>query len=480
MISEASITSLPASQDETGLLELIKLLETGLVITNSQSQVLLWNNWMERVTGIKAQEANNRSLAQLFSQPPSPALLDAIEQACNDRLSRRLSHQLHPFLLPLSQPASGQQLHHSILARPMKFAGQSACLLQINDVTNTVRREQHLRDAEALLRFEKEILSLVAHNQPIESVWQALTTGMQKLAPGSEAGLLLLDEHSQYLTNPVTSSHGYLPSQLTVNSQTPAGAAARTGRLQLAEFQNQEQPAFWWCHPLTTSEERLAGVLQLAWPATTQEPTASLTLLERSAQLAAIALQNHQQLLQVRYLAQHDALTGLANRSLLNDRLQDQCVHARQKQQGFALLFIDLDGFKSVNDEYGHDAGDALLIELSRRLQKHLDSRDLVARLGGDELVVLSQQTQTQHQAFALAEQLNDLLSQPFDWQGFHLQAGASIGIALFPDQGDTANKLLTQADNAMYLAKSRGKGQAASCDLSAVVYNEQNSNSEG
>jgi len=463
MISN-SFTSTTATEKD--LLDLIKLLEAGLIITNRFGQVLLWNPWMERVTGISATQALNQKLHQIFATSPAQALLDTIEQACDDRLSRRLSHQLHPRLLPLEQANSAEALHHSILVRPLLFSGQNACLLQINDVSSTVRREAHLREAEALLRFEKEVLSLVANNQKIETVWLALCTGMQTLAPGAEAGVLLWQEDQQALVSPIRLAHQTLPSRATKDTSSAEGCAFLTAKVQQVESQAAHEPAHYWCYPLIASDGLPFGVLQLAWPSATQKPSARLSLLERSAQLAIIAFQNHLQLLKVQHLAEHDALTGLANRSLLNKKLEALCEPSQQKTQRFALLFIDLDGFKLINDEHGHDAGDAFLVEIAQRLKAALGKEDLVTRLGGDELVVLSKEAQQLDTAFQLADRLNRCIEEPFTWKGKRLNAGASIGISLFPEQGQSPDELLTQADNAMYLAKSRGKGQAASCDL--------------
>ncbi|SFB82692.1 diguanylate cyclase (GGDEF) domain-containing protein [Marinospirillum celere] len=459
----------PKMPPDPTLQKIFGLLETGLILCNDQGQIFLWNAWMERVTGITSHEASQAQLHLLFTTQPSKALQDAIKEACKNKLSRRLSHQLHPYLLPLQQPGKDQQLHHSIMIRPLEYQGQAACLLQINDVSSAVRRELHLREAEALLRFEKEILSLVAHNQPINKVWQALCEGIEKLAPGAEAGLLLLNAE-QGLVNPLAAKNQLLPSNISLDSTSPASLAALSQELQ-------KTPG-WWACPLITADEQLAGVLQLGWPEDASTPTGSQTLLERSTQLASIALQNHHQLLQVRHLAEHDSLTGLANRSQLTRKLQEACEAASSKP--FSLLFIDLDGFKAINDTHGHDAGDALLVELAQRLEQLLPKEDLAARLGGDELIVLSPSHSTLDEAYQLAEKLNQLLAQPFPWQDTTLSTGASIGIAVFPDQGTSANQLLTQADNAMYLAKSRGKGQAASCDLPSVVYNAHKSNSEG
>lgn len=311
---------------QSDLKTLIDLLETGLILVDNELNILLWNPWIARVSGISEHQALSSKLDQVFSEAVDPALLDALQQASEFHLSRRLSHQLHPPLLPLYQKNNGQRLHHSILLQPVKHQGQTACLLQISDVSSTVRRELHLRSA------------------------------MQ----------------------------------------------------------------------------------------------------------------------QVQHLAHHDMLTGLCNRSLLNIRLEEACSKAAAASQPFALFFIDLDGFKNINDVYGHDAGDALLKELATRLQQALNPQDTAARLGGDELIALMPSITSPEQAISAAEHLCSLLAKAFHWQGHELQAGASIGVALWPEQGTSPDALLTSADNAMYLAKSRGKGQAVISSLTKKAATHQ------
>jgi diguanylate cyclase (GGDEF)-like protein len=125
-----------------------------------------------------------------------------------------------------------------------------------------------------------------------------------------------------------------------------------------------------------------------------------------------------------------------------------------------ALLFIDLDGFKPINDAHGHDAGDAVLETLGRRLQAVLRGSDTAARIGGDEFVILAEGTHGRDDAVLIAEKVLQEINSPITWHGSPLGVGASIGIALYPQHAQDADTLLTSADNAMYSAKQRGKNQ--------------------
>jgi diguanylate cyclase (GGDEF)-like protein/PAS domain S-box-containing protein len=152
--------------------------------------------------------------------------------------------------------------------------------------------------------------------------------------------------------------------------------------------------------------------------------------------------------------ATHDALTGLPNRVLLNDRLDRALREAARSGERVALLVMDLDQFKEINDALGHDSGDRLLIALSRRLEHVLRGADTIARLGGDEFAILLTTDASRAGAVTVARRVSAALEKPFDLEGLSLQTNASIGIALFPDHGTDAEELAKRADVAMYVAK--------------------------
>lgn len=154
-------------------------------------------------------------------------------------------------------------------------------------------------------------------------------------------------------------------------------------------------------------------------------------------------------------LAHHDGLTGLANRVLLFDRI-DQAIRRAQRNNGrFAVVVIDLDGFKAVNDTYGHQVGDQLLVELARRLEGQVRASDTVARLGGDEFVVLLEGGCEREQYQVLVEKLRRVLGVPVGLaDGVTVTIGGSIGLAVFPADGSRASQLLSVADHAMYVDK--------------------------
>jgi diguanylate cyclase (GGDEF)-like protein/PAS domain S-box-containing protein len=156
-------------------------------------------------------------------------------------------------------------------------------------------------------------------------------------------------------------------------------------------------------------------------------------------------------------MAYRDTLTGLPNRVSLADRLQLELAHARRNRERLAVAYLDLDDFKQVNDRFGHAVGDEYLKAIALRLRTALRAVDTIARLGGDEFVILLPGLAGQSDAELVARKVLEALSTPIPVDGRSLRAGASIGVALFPNDGDEAETLMRRADKAMYRAKSAG-----------------------
>lgn len=166
--------------------------------------------------------------------------------------------------------------------------------------------------------------------------------------------------------------------------------------------------------------------------------------------------------------AHHDPLTGLNNRLALNERLDQHLARSRRVNAKLALLYIDLDRFKPINDTYSHQAGDAVLRELARRLQAGVREMDTVARIGGDEFVVVLTEVDTREHAAMVADALLAELLEPVDYQGKELRVGASIGVALFPDDAADGKELMARADAAMYRSKRESRQGDAERPVSA------------
>jgi diguanylate cyclase (GGDEF)-like protein/PAS domain S-box-containing protein len=160
-------------------------------------------------------------------------------------------------------------------------------------------------------------------------------------------------------------------------------------------------------------------------------------------------------------MAYHDALTGIANRALLIERLTGAVRAAEHRCDALALLFIDLDGFKAVNDRWGHEAGDAVLVATAQRLQSVVCAADTVARFGGDEFVIVLGEPSGAAALTGLMDRVTKTITEPIIWKGTLLRIGASVGLARYPEDGLDAHSLLQRADESMYCEKARRRSRA-------------------
>jgi diguanylate cyclase (GGDEF)-like protein len=170
------------------------------------------------------------------------------------------------------------------------------------------------------------------------------------------------------------------------------------------------------------------------------------------------AIERKQQEQKMAYMATHDSLTGLPNRFLLNDRLAMAITQAERKNEKLAVMMLDLDHFKDVNDSLGHNTGDELLKSVGQRLKSTLRGYDTVARLGGDEFILLLTEISDFAGAAEIASRIVTLFQQPFILDRYSLSITTSIGIAVYPDHSPEIESLLRYADIAMYMAKGNGR----------------------
>lgn len=477
--TELQSACLSDSLDNLDCTELLHSLDGGVLLLDDECRIIFCNRWFSRHTGLTEQQIVGHTIESLFSAQLPLALLDAIESGCRLRMGRILSHQLHKRLLPLWRRGPGGEqtpLYQSILIKPLSHSNLT--LVQCLDITNAVKREQHLRASERILRLERSVLELIATGDSLEEVLLQLCNTVESLVPGASAAILLPDESGRRLhikSAPNLPGHFLQRREglgLTAEGTTCAQAYLSRGLTICPDIHQDNNWNHWrdqaqrygiaacWAQPIIAAYDEVIGVFACyphnpAVPDDTQRQ-----LLQRMAHLAAIAMERHKRIERIRFLAMHDPLTGLPNRSLLNEHLGRNLRRAHREGNQFALMFIDLDGFKQINDLHGHDAGDDLLSVLSGRITEQLRGTDTCARIGGDEFVVMLETVTTTEASEQVAEKLLECLSRPVKRGQLQLQVSASIGIALYPQDGSSADALLTRADDAMYRAKALGKNR--------------------
>lgn len=205
---------------------------------------------------------------------------------------------------------------------------------------------------------------------------------------------------------------------------------------------------------------RLDATQRMALEVLARNVVTELEMRQRVVELEAEVTRRQEAEMRIMHLATRDPLTGLPNRAALMDRLQQGIKTAIRDRSLLAVLFLDLDRFKWINDTLGHDVGDCLLQQMAGRLTGLLRDSDTVARLGGDEFAVLLPALHCPEEAERVAQKIIDLVMQPMTLRGHHVQVGCSIGLALFPAQGETEEALLRHADLAMYQAKESNGNQ--------------------
>ncbi|MCC4115993.1 diguanylate cyclase [Aromatoleum toluclasticum] len=216
----------------------------------------------------------------------------------------------------------------------------------------------------------------------------------------------------------------------------------------------------WLAMPLIAQQDTI-GALVLKSDPGIHYSDRDKELLHFVAEQIAIAIDRAQLKSDLLRAARYDELTGLPNRRLFNDRIKSVVARCVRNQSRLAVLYIDLDDFKQVNDSLGHANGDLLLQEVARRLQRCVRGTDTVARLGGDEFVILLENVQTPDDARAVADKIREAVSHPVDLDTCVLRTQASIGIAVYPEHGQEVERILQHADAAMYADKRNKPFQA-------------------
>lgn len=244
------------------------------------------------------------------------------------------------------------------------------------------------------------------------------------------------------------------PLNAGLHSSSGAATAYSSSEKQLAA------DAYVWFLVLHVPEQRIAEQTESIRLRMLVLAGSAFVLIATGAWFLALAI-SRRRAYQARLvtMAHYDALTGLPNRSLFFDRLEFVHRNAERYRRSYGVLYIDLDGFKDVNDSLGHDAGDGVLIEVAKRLKTGIRGSDTVARLGGDELAVILSESSGISAVLALGEKLIASISEPIQLEQAAVRVGASIGAAIYPDDGATSDQVLARADQAMYVAKSQGKG---------------------
>ena len=401
----------------------------------------------------------NTPYKQVFSAIPAPVIM--LDMQGHFAFANKAAYKILPSCIPLSDGVSctppdwlaaeihtflqqkkdehcfeqclpletGQRHLQFILTRLDQDTQQSGILITLHDISRHKRTEQALRQSEERYRM------LVEHQSDL--VVRVDTDGRLQFASPSFCMMFGIDEE-----------------QLVGRELCPIINTSGQGMMKEAMKRLD-------CYPKSCyyeiNSQTLDGPRWIGW--------AMKGVVDEKGRIEAIVgigrditdrKKAEKEILQ---LAHYDTLTGLPNRSLFHDRLSQAISLSSRNGSSLAVLFLDLDRFKHVNDAFGHQIGDLLLQEVSRRLNSCIRATDTVARIGGDEFVLILNSLVKCNQAGSVASKIVNVMSHPFQLGGHELYSGVSIGVALFPSDGTDVDTLLKHADIAMYQAKESGRG---------------------
>jgi len=366
-------------------------------------------------------------------------------------------------------------------------------LVAVEDGLVVIMRDiSERKHAEALLTGQARALEMIATGTPLPEVLQNLLHLIASQVPGMMGSILLLDKDGEHL------SHGSavnLPQEYT---QAIDGVAIgpQVGSCGTAVYRREpvivtdiQQDPLWadyrdlanehglracWSIPILSHQDCVLGTFAMYYR-DVREPTAlDRQLVGIAARIAGIAIERKQSEDRIHYMAHHDPLTGLPNRSLLDDRVEQAMLYAQRYDRQLTVMFIDLDNFKLVNDSLGHNAGDELLKTVARRMVQSVRSTDTVLRLGGDEFViVLLDQAGSASALSSPLQKLHEAIAQPMTLVGKEVRITCSMGLATYPEDGTDSDTLLMHADAAMYRAKELGRNnyQFYTADMNRQIH---------
>jgi diguanylate cyclase (GGDEF)-like protein/PAS domain S-box-containing protein len=419
-------------------------------------------------------------------QYTSPAASGMFGRSADDVLGKRFADFLNPVDAEEARSLGAELVarpDHPVKAEFSLWNGESWRWIEatwtnqwaepaVRGLVGNLRDITERKRTEALTEAETRVLELILSGSPVPETLSTLLLAIEEFVPDASGTIRLLDRDSGRLRSVAAPSlpgeyvHGVeellgmddvdrtaADSKLLVIRDLEAESSSDISKLCLAHGVRGV-----WSAPICNPEtSEFLGILGLCLRTVREPAPAELALLERTRDLIALAIDRAEHTRQLGHLALHDTLTGLPNRALAQDRLEHAIARLADADSSVAVLFIDLDRFKLVNDGLGHETGDELLVAVSRRLNATVRHQDTIARFGGDEFVVLCEDLDDERHAVELAERAEQAFAEPFMLSHAEITLSASIGVAVTNRATDRASSLLRDADAAMYRAKRRG-----------------------
>lgn len=456
-------TELRLRRQEKLLASIYDTVHTGIVLSDEDGRVVDANRHICELLGVTRPELMGERVARFIVEEDRTELLMVHRNVLREQRDRRGESQL--------QCPDGTLIDVVVASRPLNLAhdDRRLVLTAITDIRDRKRQE-------SLSGTRGEILNLITRQAPVEESLDAICRTLEEELQGAvavvarrrgAAGLVLASAPS------VTDADQLAVERLCLCTDRGLGALALAeGRgvvsrdlqadLRWPEYRDllADKPYHGACaEPVVVENGEITGVLQVIWNQPTQPTPSDRAMIREMAGLASLAISHARMVDDLKLRAFHDVLTGLPNRAKLKDRLQQAMAFQRRNGGIVALLLLDLDDFKNVNDTLGHDVGDQLLCEVANRLRSSVREVDTVARLGGDEFVIALQAPSREH-VIAVVNKVLDVLADDVVIGEHRLKTSPSMGVSIYPDDADGVGGLLKAADSAMYAAKQAGKNR--------------------
>jgi diguanylate cyclase (GGDEF)-like protein len=334
---------------------------------------------------------------------------------------------------------------------------------------STLERTADLDRESRRERERNHILEMLVSNEPLGTVLDALINSIRSQCPDALCAILLKRGDGCHVA-----AHTDVPGEWLAALRVPHAVPFEVWSIPLSNRHPSSDPV--WkdfasqltkgvpgviCSRPIFNVEGQPGVILLFYGEGTEHAESDARVAETSGRIARLAIEKSHLYDSLQFQAHHDSLTGLSNRALFEERLERSMREANTLGQRLAVLFVDLDRFKQVNDTFSHRVGDLFLCEIARRMKGALRPADTVARIGGDEFTIVLNEVKDVSEAAEIAGRVLNAIRQPLVIDGHELDARASVGIAIFPDDGADAEKLQRAADAAMYCAKDLGGDHA-------------------
>ncbi|MDQ6982382.1 MAG: sensor domain-containing diguanylate cyclase, partial [Mariprofundus sp.] len=403
-------------------------------------------------------------------------------------------------LFPLSVWLVLQNTENHLIVAVLLLLFTFTLLVNSRNLNLTMTNSFHLRfknidliaaqNREALVREQTSrqllsrnaILEVMATHPSLTKILNKINIMIEQETPDAKSSILLLDQQGEHLLSasapslPTAYNEAIHGGAIGPNAGSCGTAAYRKKLIIVEDISTDPLWADYkalamahglyacWSMPICNIQKEVIGTFALYYSEPRKPKQSEIDSLKAAVYLAAIAIEHCHAEEKLRQMAHYDPLTGLPNRAMFMDRLKMGLAQARRRNHQFAILFIDLDRFKFINDTRGHKTGDRALQKVAERLLTCVREVDTVARLGGDEFTILLTNIHDRKDVEFIADKVIQLLSEPIRLAKHEYSIGASIGISMYPENGTDADTLLGKADDAMYQTKRKGGNNYTFC----------------